>query len=117
MSDRVTRDSIFATAKEMPFACVMVPEWGGGVRVYSMTASQRDEFDRETTRRKKKKLALCVRERLLIAAVRGDDGQPLFAADDEQRLAELPVGVAEKVFISAAKMNGFIVEEDDDGGN
>lgn len=119
-----TRESIFAAATEMPFANVMVQQWGGSVRVYGLSADDTDAFHEETARRYEdhqlkipKGPPPRVRVRLLIATVRDQNDNLLFNAGDEEALAKMPARFLKLPWVAAADMCGFNAEEDDDGGN
>lgn len=114
----LNRDEILAGG-EAPYANVLVREWGGTVRVRMISAGERDALDRETVRRRRKAPdRIRVRERLVIACAVNGDGQPLFKPEDEEALSRKPVAGLDRVFRVAAKLNGFVDEDDgDDPGN
>lgn len=112
---KVTRESILNAADNPVFSNVMVERWGGAVRVYSMTSGSQEAFDQESVRRKKRKIDIRVRERMIIATVRNDEGLPLFTAADEEALSRQSSAVLDRVFKIACKLNGYGDDEDDAG--
>lgn len=108
----VTLDTIFSDANmEKPYAAVLVPKWGGNVRVYGMSDDEKDAFDRETIRRTKKKLKTRFRARLLIASVCSEDGKPIFTADHEDKLAATPTTITDRPFKAALTVCGYTDED------
>lgn len=119
MSDQLnlTRDQIFA-ADDTPRASILVKEWGGVVYGRTMTGEERDAFDRETIRRRRKdKDHIRLRERLIILCTTDADGKAIFTADDEDRLAAKGCKATDRVWVALARLNGFADEDEDDAGN
>lgn len=109
-----TREAILGAAAEPSFAFVNVPAWGN-VRVYALPSGEKDAFDRETIRRRKKTPdRIRFGERILIACVRDADGRPLFTAADEDALAAIPAGQVARPVRAAMKLSGWF-EDDEDG--
>lgn len=114
---KVTRESALNAATEEIFSIVLVPQWGGPVRVYSMTSAEQEAFDRESVKRKKKHQDMRVRERMIVATVRADGGSPLFMPSDEEALSRQPSAILDRVFKVACKVNGYGDDDEDDAGN
>lgn len=113
------RDEILAI-DDKPIAAVIVPQWDNKtVYLRMLLASERDKFDKETVKRKKKDAAsVRVRERLVILCAQDEHGAPLFKPEDEEALANKGNAAIDRLFRIACKHNGFIEEdEDSDSGN
>lgn len=86
---------------------VQIPEMGNGtvIPVWGMTARERTEFEeRQRARNEGQKR---VRERILIACCRNDDGSPLFTEDDIELLGERSAAIAERLVNVALRVSGF----------
>lgn len=113
------RDEILAI-DDKTIAAVNVPQWGNKVvRLRMLLASERDKFDKETVKRRKKDASTVrVRERLVILCAQDENGAPLFKPDDEEALCNKSNAAIDKLFRVACKHNGFIEDdEDSDSGN
>jgi hypothetical protein len=105
------RDAILA-ADDLPVRVVDVPEWGGAVRLRSLTGQQRDAFDTETY---KEAMAAdkpgagprIVRAALVRWCAIGADGELLFAPDDLAALAGKNGAVLDRLWAAAQEHNGF----------
>lgn len=100
-------------------AAVLVPEWNNAsVYVRMMNGRERATFDRETIRRKRKERdRVNVRERLVIETAEDSEGRRIFSATDEDMLSEQGVAAVDRIFKVAAKLNGYLDDEDDASGN
>lgn len=113
------RDEILAY-EDRPKAAVFVREWNNKrVLLKMLTAADRDKFDRETLRRKKKKVDIRPRERLIILCAEDENEQPLFRDSDEEALAQKSNAALDRLFRIACRHNGLIEEdeEEDEAGN
>lgn len=103
MSDKklLSAEDIFA-ANDTEIATVDVPEWGGAVRVRTMTALEADEFgDTE----KKDALVRLVE----ICAIDADGGR-LFQKEHLEKLRGKNWNVILRIHQAAAKLNGLTTE-------
>lgn len=111
------RDAILA-ADDVQKANFFVKEWDVTVVVKAMTGAERDAFDRETMRlRRRDKNKVHHRERLVIACTLGQDGSPVFKAADVDALAAKGVKAVDRLYKVCAKLNGFVDDDEDDAGN
>ena len=105
----MNRDKFFGTAKPQAVS-VPMPETGEGesVLVWPLTAKEWTAFQAaQQTNGKPNKLADLVRERLVVACVRDESGQPLFTVDDISALGEMPAGMIERIVNAALKLIGI----------
>ena len=107
----LTKDQIFA-ADDLVHTDVEVPEWGGVVRVRTMTGKERQQFQKSA--QKDGEPTEDFMERLIVACAVDKDGDALFTSDDVKALSEKSAAALERVFKSAAKLNGLTQEELDE---
>jgi len=108
----LTRDAILA-ASDIKSEEVEVPEWGGTVRVAMMSGAARDAWEqslviREGTRTRPN--LANTRARLAAATVIGEDGQPLFSADDIAALGAKSTAALDRICKAAQRLNGIGAE-------
>ncbi|MFE6846570.1 hypothetical protein [Streptomyces sp. NPDC057686] len=102
-------------ANDLEYEIVDVPEWGGSVRLKTLTGEERDEFEAsQVTINKKGKPEqnmVNVRARLVALVVVDDTGAPLFSRYDIPDLGRKSSRALDRVFTKASEMNGFSEEE------
>lgn len=89
----------------------------GPVLVRQLTVKEREELDRETFRRNRRKQPAAIAERWIIATVMNADGSPMFTDLDLERLGKLPSSLATSIMAVISKENniGVDIDEDDEG--
>ena len=105
----LSRDQIL-TAPDLRFDVVNVPEWGGEVRVRSMTGADRDAYEQSlmASRGSDANANLSnVRARLVAFCVVGEDGQRLFSDSDVEALGAKSARALNAVFECASALNGL----------
>lgn len=100
----LTREQILA-ADDLKSEEVDVPEWGGSVRVTTMTGLARDVFQ-ESMQEGDKSISY-FQNSLIVATVVGDDGLPLFTAADINALRLKSSGAVTRVTKVAERLNSF----------
>lgn len=105
----LSRDQILAAA-DMRFEDVSVPEWGGVVRVSTMSGTQRDAFEasllsdgKPDTRNAHAKLA--------AACIVDENGAPLFTPHDLEALGRKSSAALSAVVKAARRLNRMGEEE------
>lgn len=110
----LSRSEILA-ANDLPIEELDVPEWGGRVRLVTLTGEQRDEFESSQVKFNKKgrpeQNMANLRARLVSMVLVGEDDKPIFAQYDIPQLGRKSAKALDRVFEKAAEMNGF---SDDD---
>jgi len=89
---------------------VEVPEWGGTVRVRSMTGAERDQFEGEVLDIRRGGVELKranFRARLVVRTVVGDDDKPMFSPGDIEALGAKSAGALDRVIAVAMRLNGL----------
>jgi len=97
-------------AQDLPTADLEVPEWGGWVRVKSLSASERDAFENDVVKRNGQNVqvnARNIRAKLVAMTVVGEDGAPLFGFTDVEALGAKSAKALDKVFTKASELAGL----------
>lgn len=108
-----TREKIFG-AVDHRIEEVFVPEWGLTVRVRSLTAAERDDFEQSLIdqRGKRNKMDLRnARARLIVRTVVDDKGELMFNEGDVGMLGTKNAAAVDRIFEVAQKLAGL---SDDD---
>lgn len=114
----LTKDQIL-NASTRTYEYVNVPEWGGPIRLRSLTGKERDDFETSVQDdgprrggRKGKGNTANFRARLIALCAVDDDGEPLFSNRYEvSLLGEQSAKALQTVFDVCAAMNGFTDED------
>lgn len=105
----LSRDDIL-NADDMKTEVFPVPEWGGDVRLRTLTAFQRDRFEasmNEVRGGKQKQNLQNLRARLCSLCIVDEDGKPIFVSGDVSRLGEKSAAALDRVFTKCSEMNGL----------
>lgn len=106
----LTREQILG-ADDRETQDVSVPEWGGTVRVQSLSGAERDAYEAGILQVKgdgTRKFTLAnARARLASLAIISEDGTRLFSEADVNALGEKSASALERVFDIAAKLSGL----------
>ncbi len=90
---------------------VPVPEWGGDVRVATISANERDAFEKSITvereNGKVETLRETIRARLCAATIVDEDDNKLFTQDDIDVLGAKSAKAVDRVFEVAKRLNGI----------
>lgn len=108
---RLTRADILG-AKDEAFEDVDVREWEGVVRIRRLTGAERDLYERSLFRENPKVMNWDnVRARLVALTAVGEDGEPLFTAQDVAALGEKSGAVLDRLFDVARRLSGLRKED------
>lgn len=98
-------------AQDLPHEDVNVPEWGGVVRVRTMTGVERDAFESESVGKMADGTVQArldnVRARLCSRCLIDEQGNRLFTDDEVDALSKKSGRALGRVFDVAAKLNGL----------
>ena len=102
-------------ADDLPSEDVEVPEWGGVVRVRTMTGAERDEFEAtvyspDADGKKIKVDRSNFRAKLLCGCIVDDDGNRMFSLQDITVLGAKSAKALQRVFDVAQALNGLSEE-------
>jgi hypothetical protein len=111
----LTRDQIIA-ADDREFDTVDVPEWGGTVRLSSITGGQRDEYEAGLIdeRGKDRRMNLRnARAKLLVLCIVDETGAPMFTREDIGRLSRKNAKPIDRLFDRCRELCGLTQEDVD----
>ena len=91
---------------------VQVPEWGGVIRVRSMTLAERNEFARRATAEDKVIVSAWL---VSVLAVDGDNA-PLFRAEDVHELERRNFRAVDRVVQAILEVNGITEKKVEEAG-
>lgn len=103
------REAIFAIA-DLTYEDVEVPEWGGTVRVRSLTAADRDAYEAGLLDQRGRGVRVNMRNaraRLVALSVVDADGNRLFSEADVERLGQKSAAALDRVFDVATRLSGL----------
>jgi hypothetical protein len=104
----LNRDLIL-TQTDLPHRDLLVPEWGGTVRVRTMSGAQRDRFEADHLREPNSNL----RARLAAATICDERGEPIFTPADAEALGRTSAAALDRVFAAALELNKLRKEDVD----
>jgi len=107
----LTREQILA-ANDMEYGEVDVPEWGGKVRIRTISSKARQDFQKMVG--KDGKVAPDFMENLVVAAVCNEEGKPIFTPADVKALSEKSSIVIDRIFTEVCRLNGLSQEGRDE---
>lgn len=116
MSQYLTRDQILSAPSRV-YRDVAVPEWGGNVRIRSMTGTERDAFESSLTVTKggkSKPNTVNFRARLVALSIVDEDDKLLFNPADVNALGQRSVAALQRVFDACNELNGISDEDIDE---
>lgn len=96
---------------------VNVPEWGGSVWVYGMSAKERDAFEETMLEGKGKNMKrnlANLRARLCARCICDDKGQRIFKGEFVAALGEKSAKAVERIFPVAQRLSGMTDEDVED---
>lgn len=97
-------------ARDLRTELVEVPEWGGAVRIRTLTAAERDSYEQALMRRRGGRLEVEMRGarvRLVALCVVDEQGQRLFSDQDIEALEGRSAAAIDRIFTAALKLNGM----------
>lgn len=103
----LTKEQIMS-ADDKSYAEVEVPEWGGTVRVRTMTGKERDELEGAITKAQNKgALMKNFRATVCCLCICDDSGKRLFLEPEIRDLGERNGAALDRVFTEAITLNGI----------
>lgn len=111
----LTRDQILE-AEDREFETVQCPEWGGEVRLRSITGTQRDTYEQSlmSSNGADRKMNLRnARVKLIVLCAVDETGRPLFSADDLSALGRKNAAPIDRLFDACRKLAGMSAEDVD----
>jgi len=112
----LTKDAILA-ANDLVTEDVEVPEWGGTVRVRTLSGAERDAFEQAVVTRKGKNVTTNlanIRAKMVALCVVDENGQRLFADKDVLLLGTKSAAALDRVFTVAQQLAGLTDKDVDE---
>lgn len=111
----LSREEILG-ADDIQYRTVEVPEWGGSVRIQTLTGEDRDEYETSLVRfdadsGKAEAAVDNLRCKLLVACIVDEHGKRQFSASDVAALGKKSGAALDRVFDAAKKLNRIGEEE------
>lgn len=103
----------YLTAKQIldvedrKFKDVDVPEWGGKVRIATISGKARDRFEASILNAQGKVNTQNIRAKLVAACIVDEYNKPLFNESDIEKLGEKSCMALDRVFAEAQVLNGI----------
>ena len=98
------------TVSDLETQDIEVPEWGGVVRLKSLTGAERDRFEASVVQGQGRNTTVNMqnlRAKLVAQSAIGEDGKPLFAEDDVKWLGEKSAKALNRLFNAAQTLSGL----------
>jgi len=105
----LNKDLILA-ADDMKTTDVDVPEWGGTVRLRTLTGGERDKFESDSIdqRGKSNKMNLInLRARLVALCAVDETGKRMFGDNEVSKIGAKSAAVLDRLFQAAQELNGM----------
>lgn len=109
----LSRDQILG-ADDRTYEVVSCPEWGGEVRLRSLTGSERDEWENSLVRQVGKKQVANMRNaraKLIALCAVDEAGQPLFGPGDVIKLGSKNAAPMDRLFEACQRLSGISDED------
>jgi hypothetical protein len=113
MGKFLTADEIFE-ADDTKYDEVECPEWGGTVRLRSIKGTQRDAYEESVISGNgadRKMNLRNARAKLIVLCAVGEDGRPLFTAEDVRRLGAKNAAPIDRLFDACRKLAGMTEQD------
>lgn len=101
----LTKEQILA-ADDIRSEVVSVPEWGGDVRIQSMSGMARDRYEQALFEGKNSVSAKNIRAKLVASSAVDDSGNLLFSETDIEALGKKSAKALDRLFAVAQRING-----------
>lgn len=107
--EMLTKEGILAV-DDIKYSVVDVPEWGGSIRLKTMSGAERDSFDQlmlENRGPDKKANIQNFRARLVAFCACDSEGKPIFAPNDISKLGSKSGIALDRLADAASKLNAL----------
>lgn len=114
MSNLLNKEQILS-ADDLQTKDILVKPWGGYVRVRTMTAHERDQFEQKVFAGRDKKGRMDdIRATLVSLAVVDENGKRIFTDKDVAGLAKKSAAAMDQIFAEVQKLNAVTDEDVED---
>jgi hypothetical protein len=110
----LNKDQILA-ADDLPYEDVEIPEWGGTVRIRTMTGAERDAWEAGITVVKGGKSIVDptnFRAKLVVITVVDDEGNRIFSDGDAPALGRKNGAALDRAYSVSRRLNGITSEDE-----
>jgi hypothetical protein len=117
MTKKILSKSEILECQDMRIKVVEVPEWGGSVRLRSLTGAERDAFEATLVKEvdgKRVPDMENLRAKLLAATIVDEDDRQIFNAYDLAALGRKSAVALDRVFAVAQRLNGMSADAVED---
>lgn len=114
---KILSKSEILECQDMRIKVVEVPEWGGSVRLRSLTGAERDAFEATLVKEvdgKRVPDMENLRAKLLAATIVDEDDRQIFSAYDLAALGRKSAVALDRVFAVAQRLNGMSADAVED---
>jgi len=94
-------------AQDLEHIDIEVPEWGGTVRVSTISGKARDRFETSLLNSKNKVTTENIRAKLVASCLVDQDGKLLFSESDIEKLGNKNAKILDRIFAVAQTLNGI----------
>ena len=98
------------TVSDLETQDIEVPEWGGTVRLKSLTGAERDRFEASVVQGQGRNTTVNMqnlRAKPVAQSAIGEDGKPLFTEEDVKWLGEKSAKALNRLFNAAQSLSGL----------
>lgn len=98
------------SATKLPTRDIEVPEWGGTVRIRTLSGAELEDYQNDIMESRKGKKRIDLRgstAKLLVRVIVGESGEPEFSEGDIASLSALSARALQRVQDAALEMNGL----------
>lgn len=102
----LTKEQILA-ADDLKVREIDVPEWGGKIKLRTMTGTERESYFRRLMKHKADEIPKDLFQTLVVICAVDDKGEQLFSFDDLKKLSEKNGAVLDRLTKAAGDLNGL----------
>lgn len=97
--------------QDMKFEIVAVPEWGGNVRIRTMSGEERDAFESSIAGEGKKMNTQNIRAKLVMLTVVNAAGDRIFTKEQIEALGKKSAAALNRVYEASAKLSAITKQD------
>lgn len=107
MSDKLLSKQDILSNEDRKFEDIHVPEWGGMVRIATISGEARDRFEASIVAKNGQMNTENIRAKLVAACVVDESNKLLFSENDIKQLGSKSCVALDRIFSAAQKLNGI----------
>ncbi len=106
----LTREEIL-NIPDYKYEILDVPEWGGKIKISSMSGFARDQFEASITGKHGGVNTVNIRAKLAAATIVDENGHLMFTEKDLVKLGNKSAAALERVFTAASRLNAITKDD------